>query len=138
MSITMAVLATWVSCALPFPLSFLPFPCPFPFFFPPEPWLPGFCRCWVLLVWLPDGLLLGFPVSFQQFSVMCEEPRQILQRVDGLAFLMVWPLEEEAGAMRLAREVLCHYDPARIMGISLVGVNSVVPIIWTAVVTRLA
>ena len=142
MWITMAVSATWVSCALPFPLSFLPFlrPFPFPLLFPPDPWLPGVCcccRCW-LLVWLPDGLLPGFPVSFQQFSVVCEEPRQILQRVDGLAFLMVWPLEEEAGAMRLARDVLCHCDSARIMEISLAGVNSVVPIVWTAVVTRLA
>ena len=131
---------TWVSCALPFPLSLLPFFCPFPFLFPPEPWLPGFgcCGfCWLLLVWLPDALLPGFPVSFQQFSVVCEEPRQILQRVGGLAFLIVWPLEEEAGAMQLAREVLCHCDSARIMGISLVGVNSIVPIIWTVVVTRL-
>ena len=68
---------------------------------------------------------------------MCEEPQQILQQVDGLAFLMVWPLEEEAGAMWLAREVLCHCDSARIMGISLAGVNSIVPIIWTVVVTRL-
>ena len=69
---------------------------------------------------------------------MCEEPRQILQQVDGLAPLMVWPLEEVVGVMRLAREVLCHCDSARIMGISLAGVNSVMPIVWTAVVTRLA
>ena len=142
MSITMAISATWVSCTLPFPLSFLSFPCPFPFpfLFPPDPWLPGVCcccHCW-LLVWLPDGLLPGFLVSFQQFSIVCEELRQILQWVDGLAFLMVWPLEEEVGAMRIAREVLCHCDSARIMGISLAGVNSVVPIVWTVVVMRLA
>ena len=140
MSITMAVLVTWVLCALPFPLSFLPFPCPFPFLFPPEPWLPGFCCCsfyWLLLVWLPDTLLPGFPVSFQQFTVVCEEPWQILQWMDGLAFLMVWPFKEEVGAMQLARDVLCHCNSARIMGISLADVNSIVPIVWTVVVTRL-
>ena len=140
MLITMAVSTTWVSSALPFPLSFFPLPRPFPFLFPPEPWLPGFgcCGfCW-LLVWLPDGLLPGFPVSFQQFSVTCEEPRQILQRIEGLAFLIVWPFEEEAGAMWLAREVLCRFDSARIIGISLADVKSVVLMVWMAVVTRLA
>ena len=69
---------------------------------------------------------------------MCEELQQIVQRMDGLAFLIVWPFEEEAGAMQLAREVLCHCDSARIMEISLAGVKSVVPIVWTAVVMRLA
>ena len=69
---------------------------------------------------------------------MCEEPQQILQWMDGLAFLIVWPLEEEVGVMLLARDVLCHCDSARIMRISLVVVNSVVPIIWIPVVTRLA
>ena len=68
MSITMAISATWVSCALPFPLSFLPFPRPFPFLFPPESWFPGFCCCCcccVLLVWLPDSLCTsGLPGKF--------------------------------------------------------------------------
>ena len=95
---------------------------------PPEPWLPVFCCvfCWFCLFWLPEfPALPGFPVSFQQFSVLWEVPRQILQRLE-LAFLMVLALFEE---MRLAKEVPCRCDSARIIGMILSGVKSTVPIV---------